>query len=100
MDFVIGLLVFFKLKNQSSKLIFITIDQFTKMIYYESIKVIINTLGLAKVIINVLVRYHRLSNSIINDYALVYSSQFLLILYYFLGIKQKFFTTFHAYING
>ena len=37
------------------------------MVYYESVKVIIDAPGLAEVIIDVVLRYHGLLDSIISD---------------------------------
>ena len=54
-------------KRQSYDLIFVIIDRFTKIMYYESIKITINALSLAKVIINAVVRHHDLLDSIITD---------------------------------
>lgn len=43
------------------------IDQLTKMIYYKSVKVSNNDLGLVEVIINIMVKVHGLPNSIVNN---------------------------------
>ena len=37
------------------------------MVYYEPVKIIINILGLAKAIIDIVVRHHGLPNLIITD---------------------------------
>ena len=42
-------------KDNSYNLILVIVDRLTKMIYYELVKVNINILGLAKVIINVVI---------------------------------------------
>ena len=57
------------------------------MIYYKSIKVIINILGFVKVIINILIKYHGLLDFIITNLGLLFTSKFWLLLYYFLDIK-------------
>ena len=55
MDFVIGLLVSINLKGKIYNSILIMVDWLTKMIYYEPVKVTIDTPGLAKVIIDMVV---------------------------------------------
>ena len=69
------------------------------MVYYKLVKVTINALCLVKVIINVVVRYHRLQDSIIIDQRLLLILKFWLLLCYFLGIKQKLFINFHPQID-
>ena len=57
------------------------------MIYYELIKIIINILGLKKVIIDIIIRYHKFLNSNIINKSLLFISKFWSLLYYFFGIK-------------
>ena len=66
-----------------------------KTIYYEPIKVTINVLGLAKVIINIVIRHYGLPNSIVTDRGLLFTSKFWSLLYYFSDIKQKLSTAFY-----
>lgn len=42
-------------------------DGLTKMVYYESVKTITDITGLAKVILDMIVRYHSLLKSIISN---------------------------------
>ena len=51
MDFVTGLLISTSCKGDSYDSILVIVDWLTKMVYYELIKVTIDTLGLAKVIV-------------------------------------------------
>ena len=46
------------------------------MVYYKLVKVTINTLGLAKVIVNIIVQYYNLPNLIVFDRGLVFYSKF------------------------
>lgn len=46
------------------------------MVYYKLIKVTINISGLAKAIINVVMRHYSLFNLIVTDYGLVFISKF------------------------
>ncbi len=65
------------------------------MVYYELVKITINTPGLAKVIINMVVRHYRVPESIVTDRDLFFISKFLSLLCYFLEIKKKLSTVFH-----
>ncbi len=58
-----------------------------KIVYYKLVKVTINTLTLAKVIIKVVVRHHDFPDSIVSDQGSVIILKFLSLLYYFLNIK-------------
>ena len=57
------------------------------MVHYKLVKAIIDALGIAEVIINIVIRYHGLSNSIIIDQELLFNSKFWSLLCYFLNIK-------------
>ena len=54
------------------------------MVHYEPVKVTINTLGLAKVIFNMVVYYYRLPNSILPDRGLLFIFKVLVITLLFL----------------
>ena len=90
MDFVIGLLISANWKDNSYNLILVIVDQFTKMVYYVSVKVTINVSGLAEVIINVIMCHHGVLESIVVDQGLLFISKFWSLLYYFLGIKKSY----------
>ncbi len=70
------------------------------MVHYKLVKVIIDAPGLAEVFINVIVRYHKVSESIVTDWGLLFISKFWFLLYYFLGIKKKLFTAFYPQTEG
>ena len=70
------------------------------MVLYELVKIMIDALGLADVIIDVMVRYHGLLDFIITDWGFLFTSKFWFLLCYFFGIKRKLFTAFHLQING
>ena len=59
-DFVMGLPVSTDQKGDSYDSIFVIVNRLTKMVHYKPVTVTINAPGLAEVIINVVVRYHRL----------------------------------------
>ena len=45
-------------------------------------------------------RYHGFPNSIVTNRGFFFTSKLWLLLYYFLGIKRRFFTTFHLQTDG
>ena len=100
MDFVTGLPVSTDWKGESYDSILVIVDRLTKMVHYEPVKITIDAPGLAKVIIDVVVRYHGLSDSIITDWGSLFTSKFWSSLCYFLGIKRRLSTAFHPQTNG
>lgn len=63
-------------KSDSYNAMFVIIDLLIKMVYYELVKITIDTTGLIKVIINMIVKYHNLFKSIIGDQGLLFTSKF------------------------
>ena len=100
MDFVTGLPLFADWKSDSYDSILVIVDQLTKMMYYEPVKVIIDAPGLAEVIIDVVVWYHSLSDLIVTDRSSFFTSKFWSSLCYFLGVKRKLSTAFHPQTDG
>ena len=94
MDFVTGLLISANWKSDNYNLILVIVDQLIKMVYYIPVKVTIDALGLAKVIINVIMRHYGVLKSIVIDQGLFFKPKFWSSLCYFLEIKQKLFTIF------
>ena len=47
--------------------IFVIVDQLTKMVYYEPVLTILDAEKLAEVLIEMVIKYHGLPNSIITD---------------------------------
>ena len=70
------------------------------MVYYESIKVTIDTPSLAEVIINVIIYYYRVLKSIVIDWGSLFTSKFWSLLFYFLKIKKKLFIAFYPQTNS
>lgn len=95
MDFIIGLSISINQKNENYNSILVIIDRPIKIIYYKPIKVNIDILCLIKVIINIVVHHHSLSNSIISNCGSVFTSKFQSSLCYFLGIKSKLSIAFY-----
>lgn len=65
MNFVTSLPILTNFKDESYDFILIIIDKLTKLIYYKQVEAIIDTSELVKVMINVVVWHHSLSNSIV-----------------------------------
>ncbi len=64
-NFVTGLPISANWKNNSYNLILVIVNRLTEMVYYVPVKVTINASGLAKVIIDVVVRYHKVPELIV-----------------------------------
>ena len=58
------------------------------MVHYEPVKVTINALGLAEVIIDMVIQHYGLLNFIISDRRAIFISKFWSLFCYFLGIKK------------
>ena len=78
----------------------VIVDLLMRIVHYEPVKVTINALGLAKVIINMVVRHHGVLESIVTNEDSFFISKFWFLLCYFLEIKKKLFTDFHTQTNG
>ena len=70
------------------------------MVYYKSVKVIIDAPDFAEVIINVMIKHYGFPDSIVTNRELLFTSKFWSLLCYFLGIKQKLFTAFYPQTDG
>ena len=100
MDFVTGLPVLTDWKGESYDLILVIVDKLIKMVHYKPVKITIDASGLAKVIIDVVVRHYGLPNSIITDWGSLFTSKFWSSLCYFLRIKKRLSTAFHPQNDG
>ena len=100
MDIVTGLPISTDLKGDSYDSIFVIVDRLTKIVHYKLVKDTIDVLDLAEVIIDVVVRYYDLSDSIVNDRSSLFTSKFWSLLCHFLGIKLELFTAFDPQIDG
>ncbi len=67
---------FHQLKSKTYDLILVIVNRLTKMVYYEQVMMIINTLALAEIIVEVLVRHHSLSDSIVSNRDSVFTLKF------------------------
>lgn len=99
-DFVIGLPISINWKNETYNSMLMIVECIIRMVYYEPVKVLIDTQSLVEVIINTVIRYQGLSNSITSNQELVFTSKFWFFLCYFLDIKQRLSTTSYLQINS
>lgn len=74
-DFVIGLPISINWKGEIYDSILVIINRLTQMIHYEQIMITINTLGLIEVIIDMVIQYYSLPNSIITDWDSLFNSK-------------------------
>ena len=100
MDFVTGLPILTNWKRDSYDSILVIVDRLTKMVYYEPVKITINTLGFAEVIIDVVVCHHGLPDSIVTDRGFLFTSKFWSLLCYFLSIKRRLSIAFYPQTDG
>ncbi len=100
MDFVTDLPISADWKGDSYNSILVIVDRLTKMVHYIPVKVTIDAPGLAKVIIDVIVRHHGVLESIVMDRGSLFTSEFWSSLCYFLGIKRKHSTAFYSQTDG
>ena len=100
MDFVTGLPILTDWKGDSYDSILVIVDWLTKMVYYEPVKVTIDALELAKIILDMVVRHHGLPDSIVSDRGSLFISKFWSSLCYFLGIKWRLSTAFYPQTDG
>ena len=99
-DFVTGLPILTNWKRDSYDSTLVIIDRLTKMVHYKLVKITINALGLAEVIIDVMVWYHSLLDSIITNRSSLFTSKFKSLLCYFFDIKRRLSTTFHLKLTA
>ena len=100
MDFVTGLPILADWIDDSYDSILVIIDRLTKMVYYVLVKITIDVLGLAKIIIDIIVRHYRVPKSIVTDQGLFFTSKFLFLPCYFFEIKKKLSIVFHPQMDS
>lgn len=100
MNFITILPISTNRKGEVYDSILVIFNWLLKMTQYKPVKIIINCLGLAEIIINMVVKYHNLLNSIVFDKGSLFTSKFRLLLCYFFGIKYKLSTSFYPQTKG
>ncbi len=99
MDFITGLPISVDWKGDSYDALLVIVDRLTKMVHYKPVKITIDTPGLAEVIINVVLHYHKVPELIVIDQGSLFTLKFWSSLCYFLSIKKNLSTTFHPQTN-
>lgn len=92
---MIGSLILINLKDDSYELILVIIKYLIKKIYYKPFHITINLFVIAKVIINMIIYYYKVPESIVINKALLFILKFCFLLYYFSSIKQRFLIVFY-----
>ena len=95
MDFVTGLPILTDWKRDSYDSILVIVNRLMKIVYYKPVKITIDALSLAEVIIDVVIRHYGLPDLIVTDRGLLFTLKFWSLLCYFLDIKWRLSTTFH-----
>lgn len=75
-DIVTGLFVSLNWKSETYNSVLVIIDQLTKMVHYELVKIVIDSMRLVEVIINIIIWYHDLPDSIVMDQGSIFTSIF------------------------
>ena len=99
-DFITGLQILTDWKGDIYGSILVIVNQLTKKIYYKLVKVIIDVSSLTEIIIDVVVKHYSLPDSIVINRGSLFTSKFWSLLCYYLGMKQRLFTTFYLQTNG
>lgn len=76
MDFVTGLPISTNWKGKSYNFILVIVNWLTKIVYNELVKVTIYAMRLDEVLLDVVVQYQSLLNSIVIDRGLLYTFKF------------------------
>ena len=87
MDFVTGLPILINWKEDSYDSILVIVNWLTKMVHYKLVKITLDAPKLTEVIINMIVRHHKLPDWIVTDWGSPFISKFWSLLCYFIGIK-------------
>lgn len=90
-----SLLISINWKKEAYDSILVIVNQLTKIDPYKLVKITIDGARLAKVIIDVVVKYPSLLDSIVSHRDFLFNSKSGSWVYYFLYIKRKLFTSFH-----
>lgn len=99
-DYVTGLPISANWKSNTYDSILVIVNWLTEMVYYKPVKITLDALGLAEVLLDVVLQYHGLPDSIMTDKGLLFTSKFCQSLCYFLGIKQRLSTVFYPETDG
>ncbi len=100
LDFVTGLPLSKDWRGHTYDSILVIVDRLTKMSHYIAVNKTLDAEQFAQVLIENLIRYHGLPDSIVTDRGSLFTSQFWSSLAYFLGVKRRLSTAFHPQTDG
>ena len=80
-------------------LIFVIVDWLTEMVYYKPVLTTLTVEQRAEILIEELIKYHGLPDSIITDRGLLFTSKFCSFLCYYLNFKCWFNIVFYPQTN-
>ena len=95
LDFATGLPILINRKGDSYNFILVIVNWFTKMVNYKPVKITINALRLAEVIINLVMHYLNLSDLIFTNQSSLFTLKFSFSLCYFFNPKCWLFADFY-----
>ncbi len=70
------------------------------MVYYEPVLTTLDAEQLAKVLVEAVIKYHGLPDSIVTNRGSLFTSKFWLCLCYYLNIKRRLSTAIHPQTDG
>lgn len=73
----------------------VVVDRLTKIVHYEPVLTTLDVEQLAEVLIEAVIKYHGLPDSIITDRESLFTSRFWSSLCYYLNVKRRLRTAFH-----
>ena len=89
-----GLSILIDWKRDNYDSILVILDWLMKIVHYKPVKITIDTLRLAKVIINMIIWHYGFPDSIVANKGFLFILKFWLLLYYFFRIKRRLSSVF------
>ncbi len=100
MDFVTGLPKSKDWRRLGYDSILVVVDRLTKMVNHKPLLTTLDADQLAEVLIEAVIKYHGLPDSIVTDRGSLFTSKFSSSLFYLLNIKRRFSTPFYSQTDG
>ena len=80
--------------------IFVIVNRLTKMVHYKLVLTTLDAEQLAGELIEIVIKYHGLPDSIVTDQGSLFTSKFWSSLCYCLNVKRRLSTTFYLQTDG
>lgn len=100
MDFVTGLPKSKDCRGVEYDSILVIFDRLTKMVHSEPVLTTLDVEQLAEVLIEAVIKYHGLPDSIVTGLGSLFTSRFLSSLYYYLNFRRRLSIAFHPQTDG